>query len=142
MTDQGMRRLRVAVLLLLLGNLVYYLWTEGLLRNAGLGPAVQTEPQRLLRQIRPEALRLQPAVAETAASSQEAPLMADPTGPCLQAGLFDEVFRDGERAHLLLCLVICLGQVLGLVINKLGFFYSKSCCFLISLGSKLNPGSI
>lgn len=98
MTTQGMRRLRVAVLLLLLGNLVYYLWTEGLLRSAGLGPAMQTEPQRLLRQIRPEALRLQPGAAETVASSQEALLMADQTGPCLQAGLFDDAQSQALRS--------------------------------------------
>ncbi|MEY4266232.1 MAG: hypothetical protein RIS90_767 [Pseudomonadota bacterium] len=90
MTARGMRRLRVAVLLLLLGNLVYFVWSEGLLRGAGLGPAVQNEPQRLLRQIRPEALRLQPNAAETVASPLEPALMADQSGPCLQAGLFDE----------------------------------------------------
>ena len=40
------RRLRLAVLLLLLLNLSYYLWSEDLLRGAGLGPTVQSEPQR------------------------------------------------------------------------------------------------
>jgi hypothetical protein len=92
-----MRRLRVAVLLLLLGNLVYFVWSEGLLRGAGLGPAVQNEPQRLLRQIRPEALRLQPDAAETVASPMVPGLMADQTGPCLQAGLFDAAQSQALR---------------------------------------------
>lgn len=97
MTVRGMRRLRVAVLLLLLSNLVYFVWSEGLLRGAGLGPAVQNEPQRLLRQIRPEALRLQPGAPETAANPPEPALMADRTGPCLQAGLFDEAQSQALR---------------------------------------------
>jgi len=89
-TAGGLRRLRLLVLLLLLGNLVYFVWSEGLLRGAGLGPAVQNEPQRLLRQIRPEALQLQKVGPEAAASPQVPAVQADQTGPCLQAGLFEE----------------------------------------------------
>jgi len=89
-TVRGMRRLRVAVLLLLLGNLVYFVWSEGMLRPAGLGPELQNEPQRLLRQIRPEALKLQKGAAEAALAPLEPAPIAEPGGQCLQAGLFDE----------------------------------------------------
>ncbi len=50
--------LRMLVLLLLLGNAGYFAWTRGLLAPYGFAPAVQTEPQRLAQQIRPEALRI------------------------------------------------------------------------------------
>ncbi len=50
--------LRLLVLLLVLGNAGYFAWTRGLLGSYGFAPAVQTEPQRLTQQIRPEALRI------------------------------------------------------------------------------------
>ena len=90
MTVRGMRRLRVAVLSLLLGNLVYFVWSEGMLRPAGLGPELQNEPQRLLRQIRPEALQLQKGGTEAVLAPLEPGPMTEPSGRCLQAGLFDE----------------------------------------------------
>ena len=90
------RRLRLAVLLLLLLNLSYYLWSEGLLRGAGLGPTVQTEPQRLARQIKPDAVQLRkpeavmPDSAASAASASASASTAGPAGECLEAGPFDE----------------------------------------------------
>jgi hypothetical protein len=48
------------VVLLLLANLAWFAWAQGWLRVLGMEPAVQAEPQRLERQIRPEALTLQP----------------------------------------------------------------------------------
>jgi len=78
--------LRLAVLLLLLANGLYYAWAEGLLLQWGLGgPMPQTEPHRLTQQIRPEAIRvLSPeearqlvaggAVARTAECLQAAPV--------------------------------------------------------------------
>jgi hypothetical protein len=86
------RRLRLAVLLLLLLNLSYYLWSEGMLRGAGLGPTVQTEPQRLARQIKPDAVQLrkpEAAMPDSAASAASAST-AGPAGECLEAGPFDE----------------------------------------------------
>ncbi len=86
------RRLRLAVLLLLLLNLSYYLWSEGMLRGAGLGPTVQTEPQRLARQIKPDAVQLrkpEAAMPNSAASAASAST-AGPAGECLEAGPFDE----------------------------------------------------
>ena len=90
------RRLRLAVLLLLLLNLSYYLWSEGMLRGAGLGPTVQTEPQRLARQIKPDAVQLRkpeaamPDSAASAPSPSPSASTAGPAGECLEAGPFDE----------------------------------------------------
>ena len=67
------RRLRLAVLLLLLFNLSYYLWSEDLLRGAGLGPTVQAEPQRLARQIKPDAVQLRKPDAGMPDSAKSAP---------------------------------------------------------------------
>lgn len=50
--------LRLIVLLLLLANGAFYAWSQGLLLPWGLGPAQQSEPQRLQQQVRPEAVRL------------------------------------------------------------------------------------
>ncbi|OGA98748.1 MAG: hypothetical protein A3E79_05760 [Burkholderiales bacterium RIFCSPHIGHO2_12_FULL_61_11] len=50
--------LRALVLALLLANLGYFAWTQGLLAAYGFAPASQSEPQRLSQQIRPEAMQL------------------------------------------------------------------------------------
>lgn len=50
--------LRFVVLLLLLANGAYFAWAQGLLQPLGLAPAQQAEPDRLARQIRPEAVRV------------------------------------------------------------------------------------
>jgi hypothetical protein len=49
--------LRLVVLLLLLGNVAYWAWSSGRLRELGLAPSLQNEPQRVLQQIKPEALK-------------------------------------------------------------------------------------
>jgi hypothetical protein len=86
------QRLRLAVLLLLLLNLSYFFWSEGMLRGAGLGPTVQTEPQRLARQIKPDAVQLRKpeAVMPDSAASAASASTAGPAGECLEAGPFDE----------------------------------------------------
>ena len=55
--------LRPLVLLLLLLNAAWFGWAHGYLRLWGLGPAQQSEPQRLERQLRPELLRIEPRAA-------------------------------------------------------------------------------
>ena len=50
--------LRLLVLLLLLGNAGYFAWAHGALAPYGFAPAVQSEPQRMAQQVRPEALRI------------------------------------------------------------------------------------
>ncbi len=50
--------LRLIVLVLVLLNGAYFLWSSGWLRAYGLAPVQQAEPQRLDQQIRPEAARV------------------------------------------------------------------------------------
>jgi hypothetical protein len=83
--------LRLIVLVLLLANTAYFAWSQGLLASVGLGPAQQSEPQRVAQQIRPQAVRVLPGDEakriETAAAKPP---------ECLQAGLF----TDGETTTL------------------------------------------
>ena len=58
-----MRRilLSATIWLLLLGNLAYFIWAQGLLAPLGFGKSDQGEPQRLTRQIAPERIIILPA---------------------------------------------------------------------------------
>ena len=101
------------VVLLLIANAAWFAWSQGWMRVLGLAPTVQSEPERLQRQVRPEALTLRPLDAASAAAPRafaaaetpapvapppvavtEAPPAAAappaPAGICLQAGVFDE----------------------------------------------------
>lgn len=68
--------LRIVFLLLVLSNAGYYLWSHGHLAGMGLAPVVQSEPQRLQEQIKPEALTIdKPAqVVNEAATPQAEPV--------------------------------------------------------------------
>ena len=48
------------VVLLLAANLGWLAWSQGWLRPLGLAPRLQAEPERLQRQVQPEAIRLRP----------------------------------------------------------------------------------
>lgn len=103
--------LRLLVLLLALANVVYFAWSQGALAPLGMAPSVQTEPQRLATQIRPEAIRLltadearqletsgsaaRPANGASASATAEAA-----AAECLQAGLFNEQQTTALRASL------------------------------------------
>ena len=105
--------LRLTLLLLVLGNAGFFAWTRGLLAPFGLAPAVQSEPQRLKQQIRPETLRILtppeawppegpvPGTVSDASPSDLPPLtltqalfpipaILPAPAECLQAGLFNE----------------------------------------------------
>lgn len=76
--------LRISVLVLLLANAAYFAWTSGLLAILGLVPTRQDEPERLARQIRPEAVVLTPiaqplASKPVAAASQPVQAEAQPS---------------------------------------------------------------
>ncbi len=79
--------LRLFVLVLILANGLYLVWSEGWLRSQGFAPTQQTEPQRMAQQIRPEAVRiLTPAELKKVQAQVQADL--EPKH-CLQAGPFD-----------------------------------------------------
>ncbi|HEY0825681.1 MAG TPA: SPOR domain-containing protein [Ramlibacter sp.] len=80
--------LRLIVLLLLLANAGFFAWSQGLLQPWGLGPAQQSEPQRLQQQVRPDAVRVLPAdelrrVEQLAAQAPRPP-------ECLQTAALDD----------------------------------------------------
>ena len=102
--------LRLLVLGLVLANAAYWAWSQGLLADYGLAPAVQAEPQRLALQIRPEAVRL---LTQDEARKLEggagvmaaAPPASEAAGAeCLQAGLFNEEQTAALRSALLAAL--------------------------------------
>ncbi len=71
--------LRWAVAMLLLANLGFFAWTQGWLDPLVGAPAdSEREPERVARQLRPEAVKLLPAPAVAAAAA------------CLEAGPFAE----------------------------------------------------
>lgn len=80
--------LRLIVLVLLLANGGYFAWSQGYLLPWGLGPAQQSEPQRLHQQVRPESVRILPADelrrAETVAAQAPRP------PECLQSPALEE----------------------------------------------------
>jgi hypothetical protein len=76
--------LRLFVLLMVLVNGLYFAWSHEWLRGYGFGPTPTTEPQRLERQIRPEAIRiLSPQEARSEAAAEQPPVKPP---ECLQAG--------------------------------------------------------
>ena len=62
----------LAVLLLLL-NLGFAAWHQGLLAQWGFAPRSEREPERMTQQIRPEALRLSPASEPASAAAPTPP---------------------------------------------------------------------
>ena len=101
--------LRLLVLLLLLANGAYFAWSQGLLRDWGLAPVQQAEPQRLQQQVHPERLRIAPGVSPPPPAPAASPVrgvrgaaQAVPVAPssCLQAGLFDEAQAASLRTAL------------------------------------------
>ncbi|HEX5736965.1 MAG TPA: SPOR domain-containing protein [Hydrogenophaga sp.] len=117
--------LKWAIWLLLLGNVGYFLWTQGHFDPVGLAPRVENEPERLQAQIRPEVLRLlngpqgaEPAEPEPAPATQddrttespaqsprpvEAPqavAAASVETACWQVGGFTATQADGLRGAL------------------------------------------
>jgi hypothetical protein len=86
--------LRLLVVLLLLVNGAYFLWTQGHLAPLGLAPVNPSEPQHLAQQVKPESLTLMTAdeskrlAAEAAAAS---------VTECLTAGPLDEKLAAAVR---------------------------------------------
>ena len=91
--------LRFFVLVLLLLNGVYFAWSQGLVRAFGFAPEQQTEPQRLDRQVRPQALQLVSPTPQLSLAVATPPA-ASKAGECLQAGPFDEAQSARLRSAL------------------------------------------
>ena len=92
--------LRLLVLLLVLANAGYFAWSQGLLADYGYAPTEQAEPQRLNRQIHPEALQLLNSKAPAPAVLAAAPPSVPASGQCLQAGLFNDAQASALRTRL------------------------------------------
>lgn len=90
--------LRSFVLLLVLVNGLYFAWSQEWLRGYGFGPTPTTEPQRLARQIRPEAIRiLSPQEARREAVADQVNVKPP---ECLQAGPMEGKQSDALRQAL------------------------------------------
>jgi hypothetical protein len=79
--------LRLLVLVLVLVNAGYFAWAHGKLAAYGFAPTVQTEPQRMMQQIKPEALRI--LTPQEALLTQQTNV-SSATAECLQVGLFND----------------------------------------------------
>lgn len=76
--------LRLLVVVLLLANLAFYAWTQGMLDNViGVRAQGDREPDRLARQVRPETIRVLPAAS---AVTIVATAPTETTPVCLEAG--------------------------------------------------------
>ncbi len=90
--------LRLLVLILILANGLYFVWSENMLQAYGFAPAQQSEPQRLAQQIKPEAIRvLTPAEFKRVEAQVQADLVPR---ECLMAGPFDDA-QAGTLRHAL-----------------------------------------
>jgi hypothetical protein len=90
--------LRLSVLVLILANGLYYVWSQGLLGVYGFAPTAQTEPQRLAQQVQPEAITvLSPAEFK---KIEEQVLADQSPKECLQAGPFEEAQAESLRKAL------------------------------------------
>jgi hypothetical protein len=84
--------LRLLVLLLLLANLGYWTWSQGMLTAVGLGPARQGEPERLKDQISASLVRI---LSPDEVKRLEASLAAQAVKrECLAAGPFNPAEAD------------------------------------------------
>lgn len=71
--------LRWVIVLLVLANAGYFVWTQGYLDGLGMAPVDQREPERLAQQVKPEVLRLLNGPKGASAPVVDAP--AAPTAP-------------------------------------------------------------
>lgn len=79
--------LRLLVILLMLANGLYWVWSEGWLRSQGFAPKLQTESQRVAQQIKPESVRL---LTPDEFKEVQALVLADlEPKQCMRAGPFD-----------------------------------------------------
>ncbi|HET9642720.1 MAG TPA: SPOR domain-containing protein [Burkholderiaceae bacterium] len=85
--------LRAVALLLLAANVLFFAFTHGWLADVtGLKQSTEREPERLGRQVRPEAIRvLKPVAASQALAASAAASSPQAALTCLEAGPLDKV---------------------------------------------------
>lgn len=90
--------LRTLVVMLALANLVFFAWTQGVFnRLPGFAPASEREPDRLLRQVRPEQVRVLTPQAASAALATAAALARSASGAGAAASAASGVDANGGR---------------------------------------------
>jgi hypothetical protein len=89
--------LKNLVLVLLSANILYFAWTEGLLKSYGLSPTSGSESHRINEQLQPQAL--QPTPAPDAKDLEQASTVA-----CLRSGPWDKAQAAGLRSALQMAL--------------------------------------
>ena len=88
--------LRLIVLILILLNAGFFAYTRGFLAAYGFAPASQSEPHRMLQQVKPEALRIMnlneagPLQVATSVVQASQPNVNASPAECLQVGVFNE----------------------------------------------------
>lgn len=96
--------LRLTAIALLLANLAYFAWTQGLLAGVGLAPSSQREPERLHAQVQPDTLRLlngpQGGTVQTPAGVTDSAQAPQETTSCWQITGFTPVEADRLRTAL------------------------------------------
>jgi len=112
--------LRRLIVVLLVANVAFWAWSQGFLRDFGLDPDRQREPERLAQQIHAQALQVRPVTQADRlpaatdlprrtdsppgpapeAAAVAAPASAGTEGACLQAGPFNEEQTGELRAAL------------------------------------------
>ncbi|MEJ7930327.1 SPOR domain-containing protein [Ramlibacter sp. AN1015] len=91
--------MRVVVLLLLLANVAWFAWAQGLLRAWGAGPTPQSEPQRLERQLRPELLQVVPRREGVGSATAAGPLrVAHSAAPAATVSCLASDVLDADTA--------------------------------------------
>jgi hypothetical protein len=93
--------MRALIALLLLANLAFFAWTQGWLDSVvGIRSIGDREPERLLRQVRPELIRILPPAS---GANEAAPALATTSsadGTCLEAGPFTDTELTAAQATL------------------------------------------
>lgn len=77
--------LRLTLLVLLLANGGYLAWSQGWMASLGWMPQVQTEPQRLQQQVRPDVLRVVTAPDDAPVTATPVPAPMLPAAPVVSS---------------------------------------------------------
>ena len=91
---------RALIVLLLLANLAFFAWTQGWLDGVvGVRSTGDREPERLLRQVRPELIRILPPGASAASASATGLVTTSAAAAaCLEAGPFGDAELPAAQA--------------------------------------------